>query len=418
MVYASYAQQHPDMLKIVGVADPIEGRRQLAAQTFGLTADQCFASADDLARRGKIADAVINGTMDADHVPTSLPLLAAGYDMLLEKPFAVTEEEVHQLAAAARRHNRRVMICHVLRYAPFYYSIRQRLTAGEIGELINVQTNEHVSYHHMGVAYIRGKWRRKDLCGSPILMAKCCHDLDLIMWMKSGVRPTRVGSFGSLMYFRADKAPKHAGTQCLVDCPIEKDCEYSARKNYLDHPRRWRFYVWAGLEHIAEPTDAQREAYLKQPDTIFGRCVWKCDNDVVDHQSVAIEFADGATATHNLVCGTARPLRSIYLLGTHGEIQGTMEDSKFTIRHADPRPGTSGYTEEVVDLKIGGDMTGAFGGHGGGDMRLVEDWVHALMGRKPSIACTTIDDSLNGHLVCFAADQAMTERRVVNVSPA
>ena len=414
-VYAGYSKYCPDRLKIVGVADPNPLRRKQIAQKFGLDEkSQCFESAEDLASRGKLADAVINGTMDAQHVPTSLVLLEAGYDILLEKPFAISEEQVWQLAEAVKKYNRTVLICHVLRYAPFYAEIKKHIVNGELGEIISIQTAEHVSYHHVACCFVRGKWNRKDVCGSSALMSKCCHDLDIIMWMNSGINPVKVSSFGSRGYFRRDKAPKDAGEYCLLDCPIEKECLYSARKHYLNHPERWSFYVWAGLEHIENPTLKDKEEYLKRKDHLYGRCVWKCDNTVVDRQAVMIEFENGSIATHNMICGTSRPMRKIHIVGTEGEIQGIMDDSVYTIRHIDTRPGCE-YEEVVRDLKIEGDMTGAFGGHGGGDLRLVEDFVNVLQGKEPSISCTSLEDSINGHLVGFAADRAMEENRVVEI---
>ena len=147
-----------------------------------------------------------------------------------------------------------------------------------------------------------------------MLMAKSCHDLDLITWMKSGIRPQRVASFGSNFQFRAENAPPGAGTRCLVDCPIEADCLYSARKHYIDHPDRWAFYVWDSLEHLANPTIEDKLESLKT--SPYGRCVWKTDMDVVDHQSVLIDFEDGCTATLNMIGGAAKPSRTIHLIGT------------------------------------------------------------------------------------------------------
>ncbi|MEZ4733799.1 MAG: Gfo/Idh/MocA family oxidoreductase [Caldilineaceae bacterium] len=425
LTYASYAQHHPDELQIVGVADPIPQRRQLVADLYNLPAEHCFASAADLAAHPKLADFAINGTMDHQHVATSLPLLAAGYELLLEKPFATNEAELWALAAAAQQYQRKVAICHVLRFAPFYRAIRQQVLDGVIGEVFNIQAVEHVSYHHMAVGFVRGKWNSKRKCFSPMLMAKCCHDLDLIAWMKSGVPPVRVASFGSNYQFRPERAPVGAGTRCLVDCPIEADCLYSARKHYIDHPNRWAFYVWDALQQEVKPANLPAKQYTEltldeklewlKRDNPYGRCVWKCDNDVVDHQSVTIEFADGATATLNMVGGAAKPSRSIHIIGTTGEIQGNLEDSRFVIRHIDPRPGHE-YAEEVVDLSIGGDMTGAFGGHGGGDLRLMADFVRLVRGEQPSISTTTLADSINGHLIGFCADRAMEEGKVVTVT--
>lgn len=413
IIYASYAHHAPAELQIIGVVDPSEGRRQNAAKEFNLTPAQCFRNVEEFVAAPKQADFVINGTMDHLHVSTSLPLLAAGYDILLEKPFATSRDELNQLVAAARKYNRRVSICHVLRYTPFYRAIRERVQRGEIGEVLNVQALEHVSYHHMGVGFVRGKWNRVDRCHSTMLMSKSCHDLDLIAWMKSGVAPVRVSSVGNNFQFRPEKAPPGAGTRCLVDCPIEADCLYSARKHYIDHPERWSFYVWDSIEHIENPTIEDKIASLKG-DNPYGRCVWKCDNDVVDHQSVAIEFADGSTATLNMIGGSARPSRKIHIVGTLGEIEGCFEDSKFVVRHIDPRPGHE-YTEEVVDLKVQGDMTGARGGHGGGDQRLVQDFLSVLRGETPSISSTSLGDSVNGHMMGFCADESRVTRTVVEI---
>ena len=413
LLYASYALQHPDELQIVAVADPREGRRTQVAQLYGLPADRCFVTSEELAQRPQLADVAINGTMDHQHVATSLPLLASGYDLLLEKPFATSEAEMWQLVRAARRHKRKVSICHVLRYTPFYAAIRQQVQNGVIGDLLSVQTVEHVSYHHMAVGFVRGKWSQTSYCHSTMLMAKCCHDLDLIAWMKSGISPRSVASFGSNLQFRPERAPAGAGTRCLVDCPIEAQCLYSARKHYIDHPDRWTFYVWESLEHLAEPTIEDKVDSLKT-DNPYGRCAWKCEMDVVDHQSVAIEIEDGSTATHNMIGGTSRPSRSIHLVGTLGEIQGVFEDRRFVIRHIDPRPGHE-YSERLVDLDVAGDMHGAFGGHGGGDLRLVADFLRVVRGEPASISTTDIRDSVAGHLIGFCADRAMQERRVVDV---
>lgn len=411
--YASYAKSHPDLMEIVGVADPSKQRRDNVAKQFNLDPSRCFESAEELASQPKFADFIINGTMDHQHVATSLPLIEKGYDMLLEKPFATNEEEMWELVEAAKRKGSKIAICHVLRFAPLYAAIRQQVADGVIGDIINIQATEHVSYHHMGTGYIRGKWNRTDYCKSTMLMAKSCHDLDLIAWMKSGIKPVSVCSFGNNFQFRPEKAPPNSGTRCLVDCPIEKDCLYSAKKHYIDHPNRWSFYVWDSLEHIENPTIEDKIESLKT--SPYGKCAWKTDMNVVDHQSVAIEFEDGCTATLNMVGGCAKPSRSIHIIGTRGEIQSYFESSKFVIRHIDPRPGHE-FSEQTIDLNIIGDMTGAHGGHGGGDSRLVEDFLAYLSGNKPSISTTSIEDSVAGHLMGFCANRSVEEHRVVDIN--
>jgi predicted dehydrogenase len=414
IIYASYALHYPDRMKIVGVADMNPLRREQAMKMFGFSEDICFESAEELAAQPKLADAIINGTMDHQHVSTSIPLLKKGYDMLLEKPFAVNEEEMWQLADVVKENNNKVMICHVLRYTPFYTAIRQKIIDGEIGEIINIQCNEFVSYHHMATCFVRGKWSNSEKSHSTMLLAKSCHDMDVMMWLNSEAKPVRVFSYGSNMQFTPDKCPPNAGTRCLVDCPIEPDCLYSAKKHFIYHPDRWAFYVWDSLEHIENPTIEQKIESLKT-DNEYGRCVWKCDNDVVDHQSVVVEFESGATGTLNMIGGSSTGNRTVHIIGTKGEIIGDMNQSSIIVRKIDPRPGTE-YSEERIDLDIKGDMVGAFGGHGGGDGRLVDDFVSFLKGEEPSISCTSIEDSIYGHLAVFKADESREKHMSMEIA--
>ncbi|MBQ9229098.1 MAG: Gfo/Idh/MocA family oxidoreductase [Eubacterium sp.] len=406
-VYSELAKTNPEMLKIVGVADPNPVRRQKAREYFGFSEEMCFSSAQELAKHGKLADAVINGTMDEQHLETAIPLLDAGYDMLLEKPFAVNEEEMWQIVNCAKRNDAKVMICHVLRYTPFYYAIKERVASGEIGDIINIQTTEHVSYHHLSTSYVRGKWANSKKCHTTMLLAKCCHDLDIMMWLMSDTKPVSISSFGSRFQFRSENAPEGAGTVCMRDCPLVDTCDFSTKRLYIDHPDRWAFYVWDALENKENPTLEDKIALMKS-DSPYARCIYKCDNDVVDHQSVLVNFASGATGTHNMVGGSAEPRRNIHIIGTKGEIFGNFEESKFTVLKIDPSPQAHHEECDVeeVDLRVTGDMVGAYGGHGGGDERLAADFVKFIRGEQPSLACTSIFDSVAGHLSVYRADQS------------
>lgn len=406
-VYSELAKTNPEMLKIVGVADPNPIRRKKAMDYFGFKEDMCFENAEELAKKGKLADTVINGTMDEQHLETAVPLLDAGYDMLLEKPFAPNEEEMRQIVNCAKKNNSKVMICHVLRYTPFYYAIKERIVNGEIGDIINIQTTEHVSYHHLSTSYIRGKWANSDKCHTSMLLAKCCHDLDIIMWMMSETKPKQISSFGGKFQFKPENAPKEAGTICMKDCPLVDTCVYSTKRLYIDHPDRWAFYVWDALEGKKNVTIEDKIALMKS-DSPYARCIYKCDNNVVDHQSVLINFESGATGTHNMVGGSAEPRREIHIIGTKGEIFGNFEESKFTVLKIDPSPDAHNEECDVeeVDLRVTGDMVGAYGGHGGGDERLATDFVKFIRGEKPSLACTSIFDSVAGHLSVYLADKS------------
>ena len=407
MIYSELAKTNPELLKIVGVADPNPIKRQKAMERFGFSEDMCFESAQELAKKEKLADAIINGTMDNQHIETAIPLLNLGYDMLLEKPFAVNEEEALKLKECAEKNNSKVMICHVLRYTPFYYSIKERIQNGEIGDIINIQTTENVSYHHLSTSYVRGKWANSEKCHTSMLLAKCCHDIDLMMWLMSETKPTQIASFGGKYQFKPENAPEGAGNICMVDCPLVDSCVYSTKRLYIDHPDRWAFYVWDSLEHIDNPTIEDKIALMKS-DSPYARCIYKCDNNVVDHQSVLVNFESGATGTHNLVGGSSQSMRKIHIVGTKGEIFGNFEESKFTVLKINPSPDAHNEECDVeeIDLNVTGDMVGAYGGHGGGDERLAADFVKFITGETPSLACTSIFDSMTGHLSVYKADQS------------
>ena len=403
--YATYADSHPDELQIVGVAEPDEVRRARYAERFGVGPENCFASAEELAAVERFADVAINGTMDEIHVETTVPLLEAGYDVLLEKPIAPNKDQLNLLDDAVKRTGRKVVICHVLRYAPFYAAIKQRVADGEIGDIMHIHTTENVSYHHMAVAFIRGKWNRKET--NPMLLAKCCHDLDLICWMKTGIEPKKVASFGGRHYFTEDNAPDGSAKRC-VDCSIERDCDYSAIRHHVDQGM-WSFYALAGEANYEREGVADEDvmrAHVAGSD--YGRCVWHCDNDVVDRQSVIIEFEDGCVATHDMVTNSAKGTRRIQITGTKGDIFGDMMGGKFTISKPGAVAGSEAIVEEIqIDLQ--GDL------HGGGDLRLVADFLSVVRGDGGSISTTSLSDSINSHLIAYAADVAMREERVVTI---
>lgn len=399
VIYADYALKHPEALKITGIADPNPERRKMCRERYGFPAENCFENADELAKRGKIADAVINGTMDHQHFETAVPLLKCGYDMLLEKPFAVSKEEMDALYAVVKETGSKVMICHVLRYAPFYLSIKEKLLQGEIGDILNIQMAEHVSYHHLSTSYVRGKWANSDVCKTSMLLAKSCHDIDLMMWFMQPTLPKTVSSVGSIFQFKPENAPAGAGTRCTIDCPLVDSCRYSSKNLYLEHPNRWECYAWADLEHKKDATTADRIASFNNGNP-YNRCIYKCDNNVVDHQSVLLDFDSGATGTFNMVGGTAKSMRKIHIVGTLGEIYGVMEDNKYTLSKISAL-AESGFEDEIADLSEEDTE-----GHGGGDEALIRDFVEYLKTGKQSISCTAIENSIAGHLTVFLADRS------------
>ena len=277
-------------------------------------------------------------------------------------------------------------------------ALSDRILSGELGEIINIQMAEQVSYHHLSTSYVRGKWANSDRCKTTMLLAKSCHDIDIMMWLMGGVKPKTVSSCGSIFQFKPENAPANAGTRCLVDCPLVDTCRYSAKKLYFEHPNRWECYVWSELEHLENATDEdRRNSLLHSP---YGRCMYKCDNNVVDHQSVLVNFENGATGTFNLVGGSARSARTIHIIGTRGELEGVFEDETITVRTIDA-DADSGFACETVDLSSAGAE-----GHGGGDDELTADFVRYIATGEQSISCTAIENSVAGHLTVFNADKS------------
>ncbi len=408
--YTRYALEHPERMQVVAIVEPDEYRREEARKTLSIPPENCFSDLETALARGKIADAVINATMDRLHVATAMPLLGLGYDMLLEKPVTSSREELVALKRRADECGCKLMVCHVLRYTPFYLRIKEILLSGEIGKIFFLDTSEMVGVAHASASYLRGKWRNRAACGSSMLLAKCCHDLDLLCWFMAGSVPETVASFGGREYFVPENAPAGAGTRCLVDCPLEPACMYSCRKLSLDN-NFFPQYLLAGFHKpYGEITLAERYEDLRDRSP-FGECIWKTDGDVVDRQSLLLRFSDGTVAVHSMVSAVARPGRKVHIVGSKGEIDGFFEDNAFTVRLYEPKSGLYTERKEVITGIREDD------GHGGGDSRISEDFVNLVAGEPRSVSSTVIGDSLNGHFAVFAADEAMETGRVVNVDP-
>lgn len=413
LAYAAYSEMAPDKLKIVGVAEPDPIRRRDTAIRFNIPEDMIFESSDELAQHERLADAVINGTMDHMHVHTSIPLIALGYDILLEKPIAVNAEELQELVKAARHYKTKILTCHVLRYAPYYHEIKKLISQGLIGSVIHLHLAEHVSYHHLALCYVRGKWADRFEAYSPMLLAKSSHDLDLMMWMK-GVAPKEISSFGSDYQFRRENAPDGSSERCIPDCIYQDTCNYSAKNLHIKQQIKRSYYVWDELSAVANPTIEDLRHSL-ETDNPYGRCIWKTDRRNVDHQVVSVNFEDGATGTLDMIGGTARPQRKIHVIGTLGEIEGCFDDGIFTLRKISPL-AENGYTVEIFNIDDYIDPTETINdGHGGGDMLLMKDFVSYLRDEETSLSATTLEDSIYGHAVAFAADRSMLEKRQVDI---
>ena len=409
--YTNYSRLHPDELELIGVIDLNPLKLAEAKKDYNLKDEQLYASIDEFLSKNVKCDVVINGTMDQYHYETTMPLLEKGYNILLEKPVTAKVEELLSIRDKAREKGCKVVICHVLRYTPFYSRIKKIIDSGKIGRVMDMQLNEHVWYGHFVNAYVRGKWRKESECGSGLLLAKCCHDTDLICWLNNVTRPKKVSSFGARSFFKKENAPEGATEYCF-DCPAKKDCMFNAYKFEIENDFI-PFYTWAGINKPLEQiTREEKEEFLKHDP--YGQCVYLSDMDIVDKQCVNVEFENGTLATLTVVGGTSKAGRHIHIICEYGEIVGYIEENKFTLRTFDKN--RIDYSDEEIDLSAeaeNDEKDNSVAGHYGGDYYIMRDLVRYLNGEKTSVATTVIEDSVNGHLVCYAAEDSRKEDKSV-----
>lgn len=409
-IYADYAMKHPEELKIEAVVDPDLFRLGLAKEKFDLSNEQCFTNFDELIAKGKIADFAIVATMDQLHYAQSKALLLQDYHLLLEKPVVNNSKELQELRNLAEARKLIITVGHVLRYAPFYGAIKQAILDGVVGEIIHMETSELVGVSHASGAFIRGKWNNEKTCGSGMLLAKCCHDIDLICWLNNQTVPAEVVSFGGRNFIVPEKAPERSTERCYLDCPHIDTCKFSAKSLYVDN-NMYAHYSYPYIKKKYEDITMEEKLEALKTNDPMGVCAYKTGSDLVDHQGVMIKFSNGSTAFHSMLTAVPRWGRKIHIIGTEGEIEGYFESNKFIIRKFDF--ATSFYNEKEVDVSKELDENV---NHGGGDIGLIRDMVKLMQGEKPSIATTDIRDSVNGHECVYAAERSRKEKVFVKLS--
>ena len=395
MVYSSYAHQQGHT--IVAVAEPDEARRESARRLLHIPQESCFHTAEELLRLPRMADAAIIATMDRCHYAQAISAMELGYDLLMEKPISPDPHETLDLADTAQRLGRRVVVCHVLRYTPFFQKIKEILDSGELGKIISIEQTENIGNFHIAHSFVRGNWRNEKL-SSPILLQKSCHDLDLLLWL-AGKSVRRIFSIGSLSFFRPENAPEGSSDRCL-DCPVAGNCRFDARKAYLPGIGDWPTAVLTQDQTKRGTLEALRTGP-------YGRCVFRCDNDVCDHQSVTMEYEDGATAVFTLCGMTDRMHRTIHIMCEHGEIHGDDDPGEIMITRF-----RSSMTEDSVQERI---LIGQIrGGHSGGDVGLMEAFL-AEPGSK-AVILSDIARSVESHLLVFAAEESRHTGQAVEMA--
>ena len=402
--YAQHMAEMPKKYQVVGVAEPTKSHREAIQKRFNIPGEACFESWEQILAQPKMADLAVIATVDNMHYKPALMAIDKGYNLLLEKPVAQTAQQCVDIANAAKRKGVNVLVCHVLRYTPFFGKIKELLMAGTIGQVVSVDQVEAVGNVHYSHSYVRGNWHN-EAASTPMLLAKCCHDLDIIQWLLD--KPCkRVQSFGSLTHFTGENAPEGAPVRCTNGgCPIGETCPYNCIKHYYDaKTNRRRAIITNGISKNFEPTD--EEVLQALHTTNYGVCVYHSDNDVVDHQTVNMEFEGGATATLTMNAFN-KGGRYIRIYGTKGELFAFMRDKEIQVYTFEDKKRWAVpvlETEESIN-----------GGHGGGDEGIIKELYDYMSGAYTGYRAANIDISVRNHMIGFAAEQARHSGTVVTL---
>ncbi len=396
-VYGNYASNFPDQIKIVGVAEPVPVRNERYARKHDIPGENRFVTWEDVFKRPKFADVIIITMPDHLHYVPCMKAMEMGYDVLLEKPMAQKEIECRNILAATKKNGRIVAVCHVLRYSPYFIKMKKLIEEGAIGKVISIQHMEPVEHIHMSHSYVRGNWHDSK-ASTPIILAKSCHDLDILRWM-IGKNSREIVAMGDLKWFRSVNAPEGSTARCTDGCPVEESCPYSALKIYYRN-RSWT-YVFDLPEEKEKQGDKIME-YLRNSN--YGRCVYHMENDQPDHYITNIKFDENITVNFSMEAHTSYSGRRTRVMGSMGDIVGDMTEMTLTDFRTEKSVRLVPSEEDVEDYKNSG--------HGGGDWFLMRDFVRAVTRRDPTCLTSTIDQSIESHVMGFAAERSRLNGKI------
>jgi len=393
-IYGNWAKEHG--IEIAAVAERRPDRLAEAANQWNVPKDRCFNDAAELFALGKIADAAIIATMDRDHYGHVMQALDCGYDILLEKPISPDPRECLEIEKKANALGKKITVCHVLRYTQFWGRLKDILASGELGKIVAIKHSENIGNFHMAHSFVRGNWRN-DTLSSPIIMQKSCHDLDILLWLTGGYC-TKVAAFGSLSYFREANAPAGSTDRCAT-CPVSESCRFEAKKCYLPTLGTWPTDVVC----LEQTEEALTEALKTGP---YGRCVYRCDNNVCDHMSMILEFDNGVTATFSLTAQTSPCHRDIHIMCEDGEILADDGKRQILVRKHVSSPNDT-FEEQIIHIRTNAS------GHGGGDAGIMEDFTASLSAGETTKSA--ISASVESHLMACAIEKARRAGTVVTM---
>ena len=395
MTYGTWAHRHG--IEIAAIAEIRPDRLEAAGKALNVPEAMRFTDTKDLFALGKIADAAIIATMDRDHFGHVMQALDCGYDILLEKPISPDPVECLQIEAKANALGKKITVCHVLRYTDFFGTLKDIIDSGELGKVVAIKHAENIGNFHMAHSFVRGNWRN-DTLSSPIIMQKSCHDLDILLWL-TGSHCTKVAAFGSLSYFKESNAPAGSSDRCLT-CPVAENCRFDARKAYLPALGGWPTDVVC----LEQTEAALLEALRTGP---YGRCVYRCDNNVCDHMSMIMEFENGVTATFSLTAQTNGVHRNIHIMCEDGEIEADDAQRKIVIRKF-VSCGCDSFEERTIHIRANAS------GHGGGDAGIMEDFAVSLTDTAESRS--SISRSVESHIMACALEESRLTGKVVDLN--
>ncbi len=393
-VYAKYALEHPNEFRIVAVAEPNPVRRAAFCAKHQIEEDLVFSDWKELLSKEKLADCALVCTMDKEHTLPVQAALEKGYHVLCEKPMSPDAKDCVAMGEYAKAYQRSLTVCHVLRYSPFFTKVKALLDTGCIGDIVCVQHLECVGYWHQAHSFVRGNWRNTAQ-SSPMILQKSCHDMDILLWL-TDEHCISVSSFGSLKHFCAENAPEGASKRCLDGCKARYDCPYDAGKIYLDHDE----WYSETIRKVVALSGGKADVAAALEDGPYGRCVYHCDNDVVDHQVVNLLLTNGVTASFTMSAFTGKGSRTMNIMGTRGQLLCDMEENRIT--HIDFLSGDT--AEHIVKINASG--------HSGSDERFMRGFLRTVES-DGAYAQSSAEDSVESHLVALAAEESRLTGRTI-----
>ena len=394
--YAFMQALFPDRMKVVAVADLNPDKVKKAQKLYHIPDENCFESAEEMFARPRLADVAVVSTMDRQHVGHAIPALEQGYHVLMEKPISPDLQKCREILDVAAKHpNQHIILCHVLRYTIFYNTLKDIIDSGKIGDVVSICANENVAYWHQAHSFVRGNWRNSDQT-SPMILQKSCHDMDILTWLV-GKKCKAVSSVGGIQLFKRTCAPEGSTDYCLGGCKVKESCIFDAEKIYLTGEKTGLLHGGSWISSILSVENTPESTYEALKSGPYGRCVFRCDNNVVDHQQTNLLLEDGSTISFTMCAFTEDCYRYFKAMGTKGEIEADMKSNTIRVR-------VFGQSEETIDLKaIASDLKG----HGGGDSGIVEDFLNMLIeGAPPTERTTTLEHSMESHYIALAAEES------------